>query len=409
MDILPLTGIRVLDFCQMWAGPHATEWFSVMGAEVIKVETNLKIDFLRTVGAPPGMAGTGPNAGSCFASLNFGKKSITLNMTTSKARELASRMVAMSDVVAENYGGAILERWGLSYDEMKKLNPGIIYYAGSGYGRTGPYKERPGYAPIVDAYVGATFANGYEGEGPAVVGVAAWTDGAQALTGAFSMLTALHHRSKTGEGQYIDASMIEQGANFLGEQVMGFVINGKVGERIGNRDVVMAPHGSYPCKKTKDEDEWVAIAVANQKEWRSLVKVMGNPDWAKKEEFSDELSRWENQVELDKYLSEWTLNLGSYEITRILQKTGIAAAPSFSTKQIHHDAHMESRGFFVQTDHAVMGKVTLAGLPFHFSDTPKGNYASAPLLGEHNDYVFGKLLGLSEEEIKNLTEEKVLY
>jgi crotonobetainyl-CoA:carnitine CoA-transferase CaiB-like acyl-CoA transferase len=406
---LPLSGIRVLDFCQMWAGPHATEWFSVMGAEVIKLETNLKIDFLRTVGAPPGLAGTGPNVGSCFASLNFGKKGIALNMTMPEARELAKKLIAICDVVAENYGGAILERWGLSFEEMKKLNPEIIYYAGSGYGRTGPYKERPGYAEIIDAFTGATFCNGYQGEDPAVIGVSPWTDGAQALTGAFAMLTALRHRSQTREGQYIDAAMIEQGANFLGEQVMSYVINGKVGERVGNRDVAMAPHNSYPCKKTKDEDEWVAIAVANQKEWQSLVKVMGNPDWSKKEIFSDELSRWKNQVELDKYVGEWTRNLGSYEVAGKLQKAGIAAIPSLSTKQIHHDKHMESRGFFVQCDHEVMGKVTLAGLPFRFSDTPKGNYESAPLLGEDNDYVFGGLLGLSKEEIQRLTDEKVLY
>jgi len=409
MNNLPLTGVRVLDFCQMWAGPHATEWFSIMGAEVIKLETNLKIDFLRTVGAPPGLAGTGPNVGSCFASLNFGKKGIALNMSTPEGRELAKKLVAISDIVAENYGGAILERWGLSYEAMKKLNPDIIYYAGSGYGRTGPYKERPGYAEIIDAFIGATYANGYEGEDPAVVGVSPWTDGAQALTGAYAMLSALYHRSQTGEGQYIDAAMIEQGANFLGEQVMSYLISGKITERTGNRDVAMAPHNSYPCKQTKDEDEWVAIAVANQKEWKSLVKVIGNPDWAQQEEFGDELSRWKNQVELDKHLGAWTQNYGAYEVTARLQKAGIAAAPSFSTKQIHHDKHIESRGFFKQTDHAVMGKVILAGLPFHFSDTPKGNYQSAPLLGEHNDYVFGQLLGLSKEEIQHLTEQKVLY
>lgn len=409
MHTLPLTGIRVLDFCQMWAGPHATEWFSIMGAEVIKLETNLKIDFLRTVGAPPGLAGTGPNVGSCFASLNFGKKGISLNMTTPEGRELAKKLIKISDIVAENYGGAVMDKWGLGYEDMKKINPSIIYYAGSGYGRTGPYKERPGYAEIIDAFIGATFANGYEGEGPAVVGVSPWTDGAQALTGAFAMLTALHHRAQTGEGQYIDAAMIEQGANFLGEQVMGYMINGKVGERMGNRDVAMAPHGSYPCKKTKDEDEWVAIAVATQREWRSLIKLMGNPEWARQEEFSDELSRWKNHLALDKHVGAWTRNFGAYEVAAILQKAGIAAAPSFSTKQIHHDEHITSRGFFIQSDHAVMGKVTLAGLPFHFSDTPNGNYQPAPLLGEHNNYVFGQLLGLSPEEIARLTAEKVLY
>ena len=183
---------------------------------------------------------------------------------------------------------------------MKKIKPDIIYYAGSGYGRNGPHKERPAYAEIVDAFTGATFANGYPGGEPAVVGVSPWTDGAQAIHGSFAILAALYHHMKTGEGQYIDAAMIEGAANFLGEMVMDYIINGNVGERIGNRDAIMAPHGCYPCKMTKDEAEWIAIAVANQKEWGALCKLMGNPAWAKKEEFSDELSRWKNQEQLDK-------------------------------------------------------------------------------------------------------------
>jgi len=408
MNSLPLAGIRVLDFCQMWAGPHATEWLSVMGAEVIKVETSTRIDYMRTVGAPPGMAGTGPNVGSAFASLNWGKKSIALNMTTPKARELAKKLIKICDVVAENFGGGVLERWGLSYEEMKKIKPDIIYYAGSGYGRSGPHKERPAYAEIVDAFTGATFSNGFPGGEPNVIGVSPWTDGAQAIHGSVSILTALYHRMTTGEGQYIDAAMIEGHANFLGEMVMGYIINGSVGERTGNRDAVMAPHGCYPCKMSGDEEEWLALAVAGQPEWESLCRVMGNPDWTKKEEFSDELKRWDNQDELDKHLAGWTRRYGMYELAGILQKAGIAAAPSFSTKQLHDDKHLEARGFFREANHPVLGNNVLARLPFRFSDCPEGNYQTAPLLGEHNEYVFGKLLGLSTEEIRQLTEEKVL-
>jgi benzylsuccinate CoA-transferase BbsF subunit len=405
---LPLSGIRVLDFCQMWAGPHATEWLSVMGAEVIKVETGVRIDYMRTVGAPPGMAGTGPNVGSAFASLNWGKKSIALNMTTPKGRELAKKLIKICDVVAENFGGGVLERWGLSYEEMKKIKPDIIYYAGSGYGRVGPHKERPAYAEIVDAFTGATFSNGYQGGEPNVIGVSPWTDGAQAIHGSVAMLTALYHHRQTGEGQQIDAAMIEGHANFLGEMVMGYILNGSLGERMGNRDAAMAPHGSYPCKTTGDEDEWIALAVAGQKEWESLCRIMGNPDWTKKAEFSDELSRWDNQEELDKYVAEWTRQYGAYELTAILQKSGIAAAPSFSTRQLTHDKHLETRGFFKKPNHAVLGNKVLAGLPIKLSNSSEMNYGTPPLLGEHNDYVFGKLLGLSTEEIRQLTEEKVL-
>ncbi len=409
MAKLPLEGIRVLDFCQMWAGPHATEWLSVMGAEVIKVETHLRIDFLRTVGAPPGLAGTGPDVGSCFATLNWGKKSIALNMTQSKARELAKKLVAISDVVAENFGGGVLDRWGLSYEDMRKIKPDIIYFAGSGYGRTGPSKERPAYAEIIDALAGITNVNGYPGGEPSVVGVSPWTDASAAMHGSFAMLSAIYHRMQTGEGQYIDAAMIEGACNFMGEMVMGCTINGNPGECTGNRDAIMAPHGCYPCKVTKDEAEWVAIAVSNQKEWRKLCRLMDDPDWTQKQEFSDELSRWKNQKELDKQLSNWTCQFGAYEIAEKLQKVGIAASASLSTKQLTHDKHMAERQFFIETDHAVLGKVVLTGLPFKFSNCPKGNYECAPLLGEHNEYVFGHLLGLSREEIQQLKEEKVFY
>ena len=408
MQKLPLEGIRVLDFCQMWAGPHATEWLSVMGAEVIKVETSVRIDFMRTVGAPPGLAGTGPNVGSAFASLNWGKKSISLNMTTPKAQELAKNLIRICDVVTENFGGGVLERWGLSYEDMKLIKPDIIYYAGSGYGRSGPQKERPAYAEIVDAFTGATFTNGYPGGEPNVIGVSPWTDGAQAIHGAVAILTALYHHMNTGEGQYIDAAMIEGNANFLGEMVMGYIINDSIGERIGNRDAIMAPHGCYPCKMSGDEDEWIALAVASQKEWESLCRVMGNPDWTNKEEFNDELSRWDNQEVLDKYLAGWTRQYGAYELTEILQKAGIAATPSFSTKQFTHDKHLEARGFFKKPNHPVLGNKVLAGLPIRFSDYSEGNYQTPPLLGEHNEYVFGELLGLSMEEIHQLTEEKIL-
>jgi crotonobetainyl-CoA:carnitine CoA-transferase CaiB-like acyl-CoA transferase len=329
-------------------------------------------------------------------------------MTTPKAQQLAKDLIKICDVVAENFGGGVLERWGLSYEEMKKIKPDIIYYAGSGYGRSGPHKERPAYAEIVDAFTGATFSNGYPGGEPNVIGVSPWTDGAQAIHGAVAMMTALYHRMNTGEGQYIDAAMIEGHANFLGEMVMGCLINGAVGERIGNRDAFMAPHGCYPCKTTGDEDEWIALAVAGQKEWESLCRLMGNPDWTKNEAFSDELKRWENQVELDKYLAGWTRQYGAYELTALLQKTGIAATPSFSTRQLTHDKHINARGFFKKPHHPVLGDKVLAGLPIKFSDYAAGNYHTPPLLGEHNDYVFGNLLGLSKEEIRQLTEEKVL-
>jgi crotonobetainyl-CoA:carnitine CoA-transferase CaiB-like acyl-CoA transferase len=307
-------------------------------------------------------------------------------------------------VVTENFGGSILERWGLSYEEMRKVKPGIIVYAGSGYGRSGPHKERPAYAEIVESFDGSTYANGYPGGEPATVGVSPWTDATQAMHGAFAILAALYHRSFTGEGQYIDSAMIEGSANFLGEMVMGYVMNGRLGDRIGNRDRIMAPHGCYRCA---GEDEWVTVAVSGEREWKAFCSVIGDPEWTLKEEFNDELSRWKNQDELDQNVEQWTRTLHPYEIVEKLQKAGVMAGPSLSTKQAVEDLHLKEREFFVQADHPVLGRISVAGLPWKLSDSPRGNYSYPPLLGEHNDYVFGELLGLSREELEKLKEEKV--
>jgi benzylsuccinate CoA-transferase BbsF subunit len=406
MQDLPLEGKRVVDFGQMWAGPHLSQWLAVMGAEVIKIETHLRVDFMRMVGHPPGFEREDFNAGTAFASLNYGKKSITLNMKETKALELARSLIRISDVVTENFGGPVLERWGLGYQDLIKIRPDIIVYAGSGYGRNGPHKARPAYAEIVEAFDGSTYLNGYPGGEPATVGVSPWTDATQAMHGAIAIMAALYHRGNTGEGQYIDAAMIEGSSNFLGEMVMGYTMNGALGERIGNRDNFMAPHGCYRCK---GEDAWVAIAVSGEDEWMAFCDVLGNPEWTKKEAFSDELSRWKNQDELDKLVEAWTRNYEPYEVMTRLQESGVAATVSLNVKDLVSDPQLKAREFFIENDHPVLGKLGLAGLPWKHDESNKGNYSTAPLLGEDNQYVFGELLGLSDEEIAKLEKEKVIY
>ena len=406
MADLPLSSIRVMDFGQMWAGPHLSQWLAVMGAEVIKVETCLRTDFMRQIGVPPGCRRDDFNAGTAFASLNYGKKSVTLNMNGPRAQELARRLVKISDVVTENYGGPVLERWGLSFDAMRKLKQDIIYYAGSGYGRSGPHRARPSYAEIVEAYDGSTYLNGYPGGGPATVGVSPWTDATQAMHGAFAILAALYHRDRTGEGQYIDAAMIEGSSNFLGEVVMGFGMNGDLGERWGNRDKLMAPHGCYRCK---GNDAWVAIAVDGPAAWEAFVKAIGSPDWALKEEFHDETGRRRHQDELDDLIEGWTRRFTQYEVMEILQKAGVAAGASLNIKDLVADPQLKARNFFVEMEHPVIGSLILPGLPWRHNGRRKGNYTRPPLLGEHNDFVFGELLGLPPDEIARLKEDKVIF
>lgn len=405
MQNLPLKGIRVTDFTVVWHGTHVTQWFGVMGAEVIKIETKVHPDILRS-NFPKGKQRAGLNMSSEFAALNYGKKSISLNLQQPKGVELAKKLIKMSDIVTENFGGSVLERWGLGYQDLKKINPGIILYAGSGYGRTGPLKEAVAFANTVEACSGLSNLVGYPEGGPSMMASRGWNDLVAAVHGAFAVLAALYNRKSTGEGQYIDLSMTEAMEGFLVEPLIDYNINGRVAGRVGNRDSIMAPHGTYRCR---GDDKWVAIAVANNDEWRAFCRAIGNPDWTKREEFRDELSRWHNQAELDELIGQWTRNYTDYEAMEILQKAGVMAGASLDMKELMDDPHLKERGFFVEMEHREMGKLRLPGLPLKLSDCPKGDYSAPPCLGQDNDYVFGELLGLSKEEIKRLEEEKVIY
>lgn len=408
MQKLPLENIRVIDLTQVRMGPQLTQWLAVMGAEVIKIETNIrqevsKMQMAHVSGehAPEDLKRVG-----YFASLNYGKKSITLNLKHPKAIELIKELVKVSDIVAENFGKAVMEHWGLGYSDLKGLKPDIIYYAGSGWGRTGPYSERPAYSPIIDAFTGIAFANSYPGGEPAGLGVRGWNDSISAQHGVFAVLAALYHRSQTGKGQYLDLSMAEVALSFAPEQVLNYTINEKITGPLGNQDVFMAPHGCYRCK---GEDKWVAIAVSNDKEWKAFCDAIGNPEWTEKPEFNDALSRRKNQEELDRLIREWTINYDHYEVMQKLQKSGIMAGASLNVEEVVNDPQLNERNFFVDIEYPDKTKIRRTRLPWKLSDTPMGNYCYAPSLGEQNNYVFGEILGISKDNIQKLKEEKVIY
>ncbi|MFC1986941.1 CaiB/BaiF CoA transferase family protein [Chloroflexota bacterium] len=407
MQKLPLEGIRVADFTQARGGSHFTEWLGIMGAEVIKIETKTRPDLFRIALVPgrPDLS-EGLNQSNAFAAFNFGKKSINLNMTKPKAQELAKKLVKECDIVADNFGGPVMERWGLGYSGLKELKPDVIAISLSGWGKAGPYPDRPAYAPIIDAFSGFLFANGHIGSPPRIVGSIGWCDSVSAEYGVFAVMAALYHRSKTGEGQYIDISMIEASIASAPELALNYTINQKVMERVGNRDEIMAPHGCYRCK---GDDKWVAIAVSSDAEWFALCDVMGNPEWTRREEFSDALSRWKNQDELDRLIGEWTVNYTHHEVMEMLQGAGVMAGASIDIEEMATDPQLKARGVLVEMEHPVMKKIVRIGMPFKLSESPRGNYLPAPLIGEHNDQVFGELLGLPIDEIRQLEEEQVIY
>jgi benzylsuccinate CoA-transferase BbsF subunit len=233
-----------------------------------------------------------------------------------------------------------------------------------------------------------------------------WIDCLAAQTAAYAVIAALHHRSRTGEGQYIDLAMNEVMLSLLPEAVMDYTMNQRVRGRMGNRDDILAPHGCYRCQ---GEDKWVAIAVTNEEEWRALCHALGRKEWLEDERFADQLQRWNNQEELDALITEWTKGRTAHEVMEILQKAGVPAGPSANVDQMVDDPQLRERDFFVEIDHPLMGKGLYASLPIRLSACARGNYSPAPMLGEHNSYVFHELLGMPEEEIARLVEEEVIY
>jgi len=406
----PLDGIRVADFTQVILGPHMCEWLAVMGAEVIKIESMARVDTSRR--ANPYVNGKfdpkraeNPNIGTAFAVLNLSKKSCTLNLKQPKAVELAKRIISMSDIVVDNYSPGVMDRMGLGYSVLREIKPDIIMLSASAVGSEGPLGDLPGYASVTDAWGGLDSITGYLGGWPDGVGHGGWTDMATAQYGVFAILLALYHRSRTGEGQFIDLSMVDGVACRIPEAIMDYIMNRRVRKNTGNRDDTMAPHNCYPCR---GEDKWVAIAVRIQEEWLALCQAMGNPEWCQEERFANELSRWNNQDELDKLLAEWTRNYTHYEVMEILQRAGVAAGPSYDVDELVRDPHLRERGFFIEIDQPGIGK-TWPILPWKQTATFKGNYQPAPQLGQHNDYVFGELLGMPQGEIARLVEEKVIF
>jgi len=404
MNRYALSSIRIVDFTWAWAGPYCTKLLVDMGAEVIKIETNKRPDVARWF--PPFPEGKpGLNRSGRFNKRHRGKLSIAVDMTTEAGSDLVRRIIRISDVVAENYSRRVMKKFGLEYEAVREIRPDIIYISLSAFGATGPYKDYVAYGPNQGAMSGLANLTGYPDGPPMNLGTA-MADPTAGLNGAVAVLAALYHRSKTGKGQHIDLSQTEMFTCLVGQPVMDYVMNGRALSRQGNRDQVMAPHNFYRCL---GEDKWVSIAIATDEEWRRFCHALGHPSWANDEKFSDQLSRWRNQEELDGLVEAWTINHTHYEVMEILQRVGVAAMPAFNGEEIYYNPQLRQRGFLVEVDHPEVGKRVMPGVSMKLSETPGGIRGPAPLLGEHNHYVFGELLGMSPKEIAELEQQGVTY
>jgi len=402
MNRSALDGVRIADFSWAWAGPYATMLLALMGAEVIKIESQQKLDHVRLRALGFGVF-RGVDRSPFFNDLNLNKLSVTLNLSRPEAVELAKRIVRISDVVVQNMRTGAMDRLGLGYEDLKKVKPDIIYLSSSACGSTGPEKGYLGYAPTFGALGGAVHLTGYP-DGPPQQMMGA-IDLRSAATAAFAILAALCYRQRTGEGQLIDLSSQETISALIGDAIMDYTMNRRNQTRKGNRDEAMAPHNCYRCRDGK----WVTIAIATEEEWKAFCSAIGDPDWTRDHRFADAYSRQRNQDELDKHVEAWTMNYTPHQVMEILQKVGVAAVPSFNSKDLCTDRHLKERGVFMEVDHPVMGKRVVVAPHWKLSHTPARPGRYAPLFGEHNEYVFGELLGMRLDEINELKEGGIIY
>lgn len=399
---LPLEGLRVLDLGMYQAGPTAGRWLADAGAETIKIESRTHPDNLRILARgvyPDGEPGERSwNRSGMINVRNRNKLGITLEMGEPRGRELFKQLVAMSDVIVENFSNRVMERWQLDYPRLREINRGIILASMYSQGGTGPESSFVSFGPTLEQLGGLVHLTGYPDElqGVHTVALPDPLAGSMAVT---MVLAALRQRRKSGEGAHIDLSQRENMTSMLGEFVLEHSMNGRVAERIGNRDQRMAPHGCYRCR---GEDAWVAIAVETDEQWEKLCNAIGQPTLIKGDQFETMSSRHEHQDELDMIISEWTATRDKVEVMEELQRSGVAAGAVYTAADSFADPHLRARDFWESVDDPDAGTQIYPGRPMHMSETPLKTRRPTPTLGQHNEYVFRDLLGLSETDLAEL-------
>ncbi len=441
MAKLPLEGIRVIELCPIWAGPYAGMHLADWGAEVIRVENRYHFpvytrgamvrtpEYLARMSA--GYASfkkegyreeIAHNVFTLFNAHARNKLSCTMKLQDPKGVEMFKRLVKVSDVFLESNAPRVKESLGLTWDVLREINPRLIMLSMPGFGGTGPYRDYRALGAHQEGFGGHTQIRGYVDEDPATTTTVYHTDEAGGLTGAFALVMALYQRHKTGTGMYIDGAQVEASMCHLPQAIMEYTMNGRVVERMGNRDYHGAIQGCYRCRDvsgkwlpaypmlgilepTEIVDTWVNITITNDQEWEGFSRAIGNPDWTKDERFSDSLRRYQNHDDLDRHIGEWTREHDAYEVMFLLQREGVPAGPVIDEKDAYSDPHLRARGFFQELTHVDAGTHLYPGLSFRMSKTPNSIGRPPVRLGEHNEYVYKELLGVSNEEYAELEKE----
>lgn len=394
-----LEGVRIAEFGLAWAGPLGTMLLSSFGAEVVKVETRTRPDFSRRV-----YGGTDLDMAPNFQDVNINKLSVSLDLKTPRGLELAKDLIRKSDVLMTNMRPGVMDDLGLGYEAVSAIRPDIIYLASSANGGGGRESKYAGWAPTFAALAGIADVTGFEDQLPVPVSMP--TDIRCGYAVALAIVLALNDRRRTGRGQHVDLSSTEAVASLMPHLFVDCAVNGRVAQRLGNRDPWEAPQGCYPCK---DDETWLSISVHNGEEWQQLARAVGHEEWLDDPRFADAAARNRFHAELDALITGWTRTRPVAEAMRLLQEDGVAAVQVFSPADLWTDRHTQEREVYTWVEHPKIGPRVVLNMPWKLSRTPARITRSGPMLGEHTDAVLGGLLGLSGEEIQRLKDDRVAY
>ena len=393
--------MRVCDLTWIIAGPTATRVLADFGADVIRVEHEQAIDPIR-LGRP--IVGDQPtlNNSGFFNYINRNKRSIQLNVRHPMGFEVLKRLIAESDVVVENFSAGVMASWGLDYPQLREIREDIIYCSVSGFGHSGRDKDFTTWGPTAQALSGLTLMSGLPGKPSAGWGYS-FMDHTAGYYSANAILMALHHRNRTGEGQYIDISQVENGMVLTGPALLDYTVNGRTWRSPelppGNRawQPKVAPHNSYACR---GEDRWIAIAVMNNPEWEALVRAMDEPAWASDPRFATNEGRLAHEDELDAHISGWTAGMDEYEAMALLQAAGVpAGVVQNAGDRFERDPQLKARGWWHRLPHPELGDSDYDGIVPKLSSTPGEMRMSSPVLGIDTHEVMRTVIGMTDEEI----------
>ena len=397
---LPLADLKVLDLSWVGVGPITVKYLADHGATVIRVESHARLDVVR-LGPPWHDAKPGIERSQFYASYNTSKYGLALDLGKPEARTIARRLAAWADVVVESFTPRVMRGWGLGWEDLRAVNPRLVMMSTCLQGQTGPHAEYPGYGQLMAALSGFYELSGWPDRGPAPP-YGAYTDFIVPRLAASALLAAIDHQRETGEGQYLDVSQLEASLHFLAPALLAYELDGTIATRAGNFSDHAAPHGAYPCA---GEDRWTAISVRNDAEWGALCRVLGCGD----PRFATEAARVAAAAELDAAVAEATRSRDARELIEALQAAGIAAGVVQSCLDLHSDPVLAGWGFFQWLEHPARPPAPYEGHALRLDATPGRLRWAAPTLGEHTTMVLREVLGMAEEEIGRLVQEKVCW